>query len=255
MPDSNSLTVMVGIDLSDPPFFPQPLIRKLSALDVFLLGWEEVPEQTSSEQARSQFEDEAESALQSVVSSFEEEGVEPRSRLSFTSDRFDAIKKTAAKEKCDAILVPRPSMEITRILLSLRGLDNVDRIARVTGRLIDGEGTVHLLHVVEGGEDPKEIEDTLLKEATERLALEGIDEERIERRSVAGLSPADAVNQAAGRGDLVVIGESDPSFGGGLFSSRSERIARETPAPVLIVKYAHDEGQMDPATRAAGNQA
>lgn len=255
MTDSSPITVLVGVDLSDPPFLPQPLMRKLSELDILLLGWEEVPDQTSTDQAQQQFEEEAEGALKSVASSFEEEGAEVRSRLVFTSDRFEAIERAAAEEKCDAILIPRPSMEIGRVLLSLRGLSNADRIAQVTARLIEDETTVQLLHAAEGSEEPEEVEETLLKEATELLALEGIDEGKVERRSVSGLSPAEAVNQSAGRGDLVVIGESETSLGNRLFSSRSEKIARETPAPVLIVKYVYDERRTDPATRASGEQA
>lgn len=254
MTDSVPTTVLVGVDLSDPPFLPQPLLRKLSTLDILLLGWQEVPDQTSTDQAREEYGEEAEGALESVASSFEEEGVEPRSRLVFTSDRFTAIERAAAKETCDAILIPRPSMEIRRILLSLRGLSNAERIAQVTARLVGDETTVQLLHAAEGSEEPEEVEQTLLRDATELLALEGIDEDRIGRRSVTASSPAEAVNQAAERDDLVVIGESEPSMGGSLLSSRSEKIAREAPAPVLIVKYAYDERRTDPATRVAGRE-
>lgn len=252
MTDSIPATILVGVDLQDPPFFPQPLLRKLSGFDVFLLGWEEVPDQTASEQARQTFEEEARGALKSVQASFEEEGIQARSQVAFTSDRFEAIERTAAEEKCDAILIPRPSMEITRILLSLRGIENAERIARVTSRLAGEETDVQLLHAAESGETPEDVEENLLKAAAGLLAKEGIDERQIHRRSVADRSPAEAVGEEAGRKDLVVIGESEPSSGGVLFSSRSEKIAREAPAPVLIVKYAYDDRRTDPATRVAG---
>ncbi len=252
MNDSERETILVSVDLSAPPVLSQPLLRQLVSLDVFLLGWQEGPDQTSLEQAEQEYEEEAREALQGVATSFEEEGVEVRSQLVFTHDRFDAIERVAVEEECDAVLIPRPSTQITRLLLSLRGMVNADRMARIAGRLAGKKATVTVLHVAEGSEEPADADKTLLEEAARLLVHEGISEDRIDRCSVRDGAPAEAVNERAQQGDLVMIGESAPSSGGALLSSRSERIAREAPAPVLIVKHVHDEHQADPATRAAG---
>lgn len=74
MIDSSPATVLVGVDLWD-PLFPHLLLRMLSAFDGILLGGE-VPDQTASEQARQEFEEEARGALESVQASFEEEGIQ-----------------------------------------------------------------------------------------------------------------------------------------------------------------------------------
>lgn len=254
MDESEPEALLVGVDVSDPPDFPESLLQQLSSFDILLLGWKEIPEETSTEQARQQFEDETRDALASVAASFEENGAQVDTRLAFPSDRFTAIERAVAKEDFDAVLIPHPLAEITRLLLSLRGLVNADRMTRMAGHLTEAETDVTLLHVAEGSEEPKDAEKTLLAEVARQLVDEGIDERRIQRISETGQSPAEAVNETAQRGDLVMIGESKPSSGSGLFSRRSERIAREAPAPVLIVKHAHDERRTDPAAHAADRQ-
>lgn len=277
MTDSSLFTVLVAADLSNPPFLSRPLLRRFSALDVLLLGWMEVPDQTSTEQARRRLGEEAWETLRSVAGAFEVEGVVARPRLVFTRDRYETIERVSAQEGCDGVLIPRPSPEITRLLLPLRGTANADGIARAAACLAWQEGSlskqgldedelaVTLLHVAEEKERSNAIGTsatgasttgaTLLKEAGDFLAREGIDVSRMDLRLHTGLSPAEAIGRKARRGDLVLIGESAPSIRNAFLGSRTEKIVRETTAPVLVVKQKGETRLKAPAIRAVGSQA
>lgn len=121
MTDSSSFTVLVGVDLTDPPSLSASLLRHLTAFDVLLLGWIEVPFQTSTEQAKLEFEEEAQEVLSNLVRPFDVVGTPVKARLVYTHDRFETIERASVEEECDGILIPRSSPEISCLLSPLRG--------------------------------------------------------------------------------------------------------------------------------------
>lgn len=259
--DTKSATVLVGVDLSDPSFLARPLLRQLAAFRVVLLGWEEVPIQTSLEQAQLELAEKSQSALDSLSASFEEVGATVQSRFVFTHNRFETIERICAEEECDAVLVPRPTTEITRILLPLRGFANMNRVGRVTGTLVRQEKlpmgqelTVTLLHVAEEKREPGTEKVGFFGMGTSHLARRGVDVNRIDFCSPSDRSPVDAVARKACHDDLLVIGESTPSISGAFLGTRSERIVQKTAPPVLVVKHDKNACRKSPATRIVGGQ-
>ncbi len=239
MMDSSSApsSILVDVELPEPAPLPAELIRVLSSLRVVLLGWFSVPEQTSPAQARDQFGDEAEATLDEAARGFEEAGADVTTRLVFTGDEFDTLTRISTEEDCDAVLTPGPIEQLQRVLVPLRGIQNIRGIAPFVADLCrDGTAEVTLLHILEGEETVASSRESVLEPAAEMMSEHGIDVRHFDLESVAAADPADTIVEWAGRYDLAVLGETEPSVQEILFGTVPERIVNTTDVPVIIVR-------------------
>ncbi|MCS4195621.1 nucleotide-binding universal stress UspA family protein [Salinibacter ruber] len=179
-------SILVDVELTEPESLAPALIDALSPLRVVLLGWFSVPEQTSPAQARDQFGAEAEDTLGAAARQFEEAGAEVTTRLVFTGDELDTISRVSVEESCDAVLIPGPVEQLRRVLVPLRGIQNVREIARFVADLCqDGTARVTLLHILEGDETTAASREDVLEPAAERMRSAGIEAGLLELNSVA----------------------------------------------------------------------
>lgn len=110
--DNPTVTFLVSLELPDPEPVAPRLARGLADFKVILLGFFEVPDQTTPEQAREQFEGEAESVLDAAAAeAFEAGATVVKQRLVFTADVLETLERVAAEEGCDAVLIPVPSSD------------------------------------------------------------------------------------------------------------------------------------------------
>ncbi len=234
-------SILVDVELPAPTPLPEELVAALAPLRVVLVGWYPVPEQTTPAQARDQFEEEAQSALDVVARRFEAAGAEAvASRLVFTGDKFDTFTRISTEEACDAVLIPGPIEHLRRLLVPLRGLENARHILPFVADLVRGSsGTtdVTLLHVLEEGEVEGTAQKELLGPAVKQLAAHGVDTELVERRVLATDDPARSIVKVAGHYDLVVLGETQPSVRSILFGTVPERIVQAGNLPVVVVRH------------------
>ncbi|MCS4097054.1 universal stress protein [Salinibacter ruber] len=238
-------SILVDLELPEPAPLPSALVRVLSSLRVVLLGWFSVPEQTSPAQARDQFGAEAENMLDAAARRFEEAGAEVTTRLVFTGDELDTISRVSVEESCDAVLIPGPVEQLRRVLVPLRGIQNVREIAPFVADLCqDGTARVTLLHVLEGDETTAASREDVLEPAAERMRSAGIGAGLLELNSVAADSPADTIVEWAGEHDLVVLGETQPSVREVLFGTMPEQIVEAVNVPIIVVRHGEEAAEM-----------
>ncbi|WP_118831284.1 universal stress protein [Salinibacter ruber] len=245
-------SILVDVELPEPESLAPALIDALSPLRVVLLGWFSVPEQTTPAQARDQFGAEAEDTLGAAARQFEEAGAEVTTRLVFTGDELDTISRVSVEESCDAVLIPGPVEQLRRVLVPLRGIQNVREIAPFVADLCqDGTARVTLLHILEGDETTAASREDVLEPAAERMRSAGIGAGLLELNSVAADSPADTIVEWAGEHDLVVLGETQPSVREVLFGTMPEQIVEAVNVPIIVVRHGEEAAEMAERTTQA----
>ncbi len=236
MTDPHDHRVLVPIDVLGGEGVPSTVVDALASVPVVLLGYHVVPDQTAPDQARSRFERRVRAELEGFREAFEAAGRDVSTRLVFTHDRFRTFERVAVEADCDAVLLVNPAPVLERVLVAVRGEVNVDHIARLVSTVFaDTDLEATLFHVVADGEE-RAAGDALLEVAAETLASHGVDRDRVRTTVVVGDSPTGAILEAAADHDMIVAGESRPSFRRRILRDRAERIARRTVDPVLVIR-------------------
>ncbi|WP_440763805.1 universal stress protein [Natronorubrum sp. DTA7] len=206
------------------------LTRLLESVDVTVLGYHELPEQTPPDQARLQYEERATDALEDLVAQFRAAGGRADHRLVFTHDREQTIDRVAAETAANAYTIPGASGQIERVLVTLTGDVAVDRICSFVGDLISPREIGVTLFLATDDEVGGR---ALLEAAAETLSAREID---VETELAVDTPPFEALLEAGVDHDAIVVGERAPSLRSLLFGEEAERIAVESVAPVLVVR-------------------
>ncbi|WP_340097759.1 universal stress protein [Salinibaculum salinum] len=230
-------TILVPLDASDPGEPSQALVNLLSPHQLVVLGYYPVPDQTATDQARSQFGEEATEAIEAIADRFAESGAGAKSVVVFTHNRSETIDNTAVEYEVDAVLTPGPVGDtLDRILVPLRGDDNLERILGFVAVLLrESDATVTMFNVTESDENDSRGE-LLVRGACDRLEDEGIDPERLTWRQETSSSAPDAITAAAEDYDLVIVGESEPSLTERILGDVTDRVIDQSSDPLLIVR-------------------
>lgn len=238
--------ILVDIELPDPEALSRPLVALMAPLEVVLVGWYAVPEQTSPEQAHDQFSDEARAALDEAAVAFRKAGAEVQTHLVFTGNELATIERISTEQDCDAILIPHPVERLEHLLVPLRGPQNAARIARFVSDLVqDGATDVTLLHVLEEGEEEHDVQ-RVLGRISDMMAEAGIQGSLIRLRIEVADDPSTAIIEAAQDYDAVVIGETEPSVREIIFGTVPERIVQKAAVPVMVVRHqSEQEGSVE----------
>jgi nucleotide-binding universal stress UspA family protein len=244
MPRPSSPTLLIDVELPEPEPMPPALLDLLSDVHVVLLGWYDVPEQTSPEQARDQFAGEAAEALARTARPFEEAGLDVRKRLVFTGSKFDTISRITREEDCDAVYLAGSLDALRRVLVPLRGTQNLGSIAAVVTNIARGGSLeVTLLHVLEDEEQEAHVHDAVFVPARATLAEHGTDPDAITARFVEADDPSQTIIDAAVDHDLIILGESEPTIREILFGTVPKAIARAADIPVVVVRHLREDVQ------------
>ncbi|WP_262177103.1 universal stress protein [Haloarcula laminariae] len=207
------------------------LVDLLGTVDVTVLGYHVLPEQTPPDQARLQYEDRATDALEDLSDAFRTAGGAADHRLVFTHDRQQSIDRIADEVDAKALAVPGITGDVERVLVSLSGDVAVDRILSFLTELVgDRDIGVTLLFAADTEDAAAERLDT----AAEQLRSSGID---VTTTSVVGTGPSAALIEEASSHDAIVMSERAPSFSSLIFGEESDRIAAASVGPVLVVRY------------------
>ncbi|MFC7097201.1 universal stress protein [Halobaculum marinum] len=204
------------------------LVDLLGTMDVTVMGYHVLPEQTPPDQARHQYSDRANEALADIAAEFRDAGGAADYRLVFTDDKHASVRRIADEVGARSYVIPGATGTIDRLLVSLSGDVAADRILEfVTDLVGDREIQVTLLRV--GGDEG----DTSLAAAQSQLAAAGIDAQTV---SATASNPLDAVVAAVPDHDAIVMGEHAPSLRSFLFGDITDRVAEESVGPVLVVR-------------------
>jgi len=230
----NAPNVLVPVAVLQGQALSEALVDRLSSVEVTLLGYHEIPEQTATEQAHDQFNEQMQHKLEEYVELFESHGGTVTPRTVFTHDAPETFKRIAIEADIGAILVPNPAPAVGRILVPIKGTVNLDPILTLTAAL-DGDAEIVLFHAAPS-EDKRADGEDLLSTAADQLRAAGVDAERLSQQVVVSETPIRAISDAATDTGLVVIGEKDPSVVDIIFGDAADRIAEASASPVLVVR-------------------
>lgn len=246
------------------------LISLLGAVDVTVLGYHVLPEQTPPDQARLQFEERATSALEDISQEFRAAGGAADHRLVFTHDREQTIQRVTGEVDADAFAVTGTTGDVDRILVSLTGDVDADRILSFVEALVGDRDIGVTLFLAAGAEmagdgaadaaasegaDPDAggaSDAARLEAAADRLRERGLD---VDTATAAEGSPFDALIDAVPGHDAVVMGERAPSFRSFVFGDESERVAAASVGPVLVVRDRPADDESDESAEDASPAA
>jgi nucleotide-binding universal stress UspA family protein len=227
----------VPVDASDPTEPLPGLVELLSPHRVIVLGYYPVPDQSSTDQLRDQFGEEATAAVEEIAETFAESGAGADSKVVFTHDRSDTIENVAAENDVDAVLTAGVvEGDLEHILVPLRGDQNLERIVAFVETLMRESHADATFLNVENTEDEASKGELLVRGACDRLEDDGINPKRLDWRQEEG-SPGDTIVSVAEGYDLLVVGETKPSLRDRLLGAVANRVIEDTPRPVLIVRH------------------
>lgn len=206
------------------------LMDLLGTMDVTVLGYHELPEQTTPDQARLQYEDRANEALADIAEEFRQAGGDADYRLVFTHDRTKTIERVADQDAARAYAITGATGTVDRLLVPLSGDVAHERILDFVAELVgDRDIGVTLLLVA----DDAAAGQASLDEAAEALGDNDIE---VATELAVGTPPFEALLAALPDHDAIVMGEQAPSLRSFLFGEETERVAAETVGPVLVVR-------------------
>ena len=221
--------VLVPVEVLEGKTVSPGLMSLLGTVDVTVLGYHVLPEQTPPDQARQQYEDRATDALMDLREEFETAGGAADHRLVFTHDREQTIRRIANEIDARAFAISGMTGDVDQLLVSLSGDVSTDRILGFVEELVNGREIGVTLFLA--GKDPDE---QRLDDAAERLRNTGID---VQTELAAGKSPFEGLMDAVPGHDAVVMGENAPSIRSLVFGNDPDRVASASVGPVLVVRY------------------
>jgi nucleotide-binding universal stress UspA family protein len=250
--------VLVPVELLEGETISPGLMALLGTVDVTVLGYHVLPEQTPPDQARLQFEDRATDALEDLTEGFRDAGGAADHRLVFTHDRERTLERVADETNARAIAITGVTGDVDRILVSLSDDVAVDRILVFVEEIVGGRDVDVTLCLVDAGNGDADVvgdvavddgvdadadaavddagtdSDARLAAAATRLRDAGID---VETTLATEYSPLDGLLEALPGHDAIVMGEDAPSLRSVVFGDDPERVASASLGPVLVVRY------------------
>jgi len=231
-----STAVLVPVAALQGESLSEAVLDLLSSVEVVLLGYHEVPDQTALEQARDQYGERLRRTLSAYTSLFEPDAAGVTTRTVFTHDVQDTIERIAIEEGTTAILLVNPAPVVDRVLVPIRGPVNLDQLTTTTAEVVDGTDSEVLLFHAARTEGDRESGEELLSTAADQLETAGVDPERIDTQVRITRSPLRAITTAADDAEFVIIGERKPSLADRIFGDVADRLAASTAGPVLVVR-------------------
>lgn len=222
--------VLVPVEVLEGKTVSPGLMALLGTVDVTVLGYHVLPEQTPPDQARLQYEDRAIEALNDLSEEFRTAGGAADHRLVFTHNRQKSINRIADETGSDAFAISGMTGDIDRLLVSLSGAVDTDRIVAFVSELIGDRDIGVTLFLATANE---EADDGRLETAAERLRSDGL-EIRTER--VVTDSVFEGLTEAASGHDAIVMGEKAPSLRSFVFGDEGDRVAAASVGPVVVVR-------------------
>lgn len=235
--------VLVTVDLSKPGWKDLTPFEMLSSMDVVLLGFHPIPDQTTPEQAEDQLGEEAQRRLDELEKRFDHAGISVVKRLVFSGDFKKTLDTLADEENCTAILTWNERMNFDRIGVFLRadqGRDNI--VNNLAAMMVNQDQEVELIHFIS---EDSEIDDaesrSILETERDYLVDRGCDEERISIRVDRVSDVDEALSETSNEYDAIVMGETKPSTASEVFGTRHELVQENAEGPVLVVRYPEED--------------
>lgn len=221
--------ILVPVEILDGKSVSPGLMNLLGTVDVTVLGYHVLPEQTPADQARFQYEERATDALEALCEEFETAGGGADHRLVFTHDREQTINRVADDIGARAFAISGMTGDVDQLLVSLSGDVATERILAFLKELI-GNREIGVTLFLAGDEgDGQRLED-----AATQLREAGLE---VRTELVTSNSPFEALMDAVPGHDAIIMGENAPSIRSLVFGDEADRVAAASVGPVLVVRY------------------
>lgn len=238
-------TILLPVSVLEGESIPEGVPELLSTAHVVLLGYNVVPDQTATDQARTQFEDQANRRLDDFTSILEDAGATVETRLVFTHDGQKTIDRVSAEHDCLAVLIPNATRPIEGVLVAVHGIVGIDRFTQlVSGLFASREINITLYHVADEDASDEDVE-TLLNGIVTQLTEAGVSADLIDTHIARGGSSKEMIIEAAEDHDTVVMGESDTSVMTMLFGMSADQVAAEFLGPVFVIQHEELDDHME----------
>jgi nucleotide-binding universal stress UspA family protein len=221
--------VLVPVEVLEGKTVSPGLMNLLGTVDVTVLGYHVLPEQTPPDQARLQFEDRATDALEDLRQEFQAAGGDADHRLVFTHEREQTISRIADEVGAGAFAISGMTGTVERLLVALSGDVAVDRILSFLTELV-GDRDIGVTLFLAGDSDAAS---ERLDAAAEQLDAAGLD---VRTAQATNSPPLEALVDAAVGHDAIVMGEKAPSLSSLVFGDEADRVAAASVGPVLVVR-------------------
>lgn len=231
--------ILVPVEMPDPTPLPAALINAFRDLELMILGYNIVPEQTSPEQSREEFEEEATEDLEQIINDMKARDIDVEQELIFTPNLAKSVTQYIEDKSCNAILTAQPIEEVKRLLVPLYSKKQITpRLATVLYDLVQSNRLPVSITLLTSGEKESEQHEDVLQlreEAISQLNRVGIDDEQIRINKAKVPDIAKAVQKLSGEDDVIILAEADPSKRGSLLDTVHDEIQDAVSCPVLVV--------------------
>jgi len=207
-----------------------------------LLGVYGITDQVSPDQARDQFEEEAESTLKTLADRFRQANLDIETALVFAVDLKEALNRVADKMNCHAVLTWNDELVFSKVAVFHRGEAEMNRMMEYVARIMAEQSQdVDLIHLCEDGLDDREVtrRRNLLGQQRGLLVEKGLEQGRVNIILEKVPDIDEALADKASKYEAIVMGETAPSVKSRLFGTRHELVIEHAGGAVLIVRAAH----------------
>ncbi len=231
--------ILVPVELPNPNPLPKALLEVFNKFELLLMGYRIVPEQTSPEQSRGEFAEEAERELDQIVKDAEQWAGNIEKDIVFTPDFAHSVDRYVTENHCHSILTAAPISSVERLLLPVYAKSQVNRnLATILYDLTQTSNLPVSLVILTSGERESEEQsniDELRDFAVEQLKQVGLQEDQIRSSRAEVADIANAVAQLSDEDDVVILPEASTTDRNKFFNTLHEDIQEAVECPVLVV--------------------
>ncbi len=200
-----------------------------------MLGYQELPEQTSPEQFKEESGEKMSEKLKHFTSQLEEYDIDVESEVNYTPDISKSLDRYIQEQHSHVLLIPGEIDSLKRLLVPIYNPDQINkRMATILRNLAYSSRLPITIVIIETENNNMDAE-TIRRLATEQLTMAGLKENQLRITKVEIPSLVKVVSQIAGDEDLLVLIESESDEKKTFFKSSTDKIQNAVNCPTLIV--------------------
>jgi len=242
-PELRTPRILLPVSLPQEQSISIGILKGFTHLEIFLLGYKEIPEQMSPRQIEEKEGEKTRAQLEKVKTELEEESFDVKTELVFTSEVSQAIDNTILEYDCQALLVDKPIDKLSRLLIPIYDTNQLSkRLATVTYELSRSSNLAATLMFLGGDEDDKNEEGKentditgMKRKARSVLKSAGIKDHQIESSTVPKGNISQAVKEKSTSEDLIILVEASASERQSFLNTIRNEISDKVEGPLLVV--------------------
>lgn len=252
-PELRNPRILLPVSLPQKESIPSGILKRFTGLEVLLLGYKELPEQTSSEQFEEEEGEEYREQLEKVKKELEDENFNIKTELIFTPNISQAIDNVIIENDCQALLIVKPINELNRLLIPVYDINQISkRFATVIFELTNSGNLPATLLFLESSENKEDSEKKEKKDisamksgALSQLNRAGLGDDQIRTSTVQVQSISEAVKDESKSDDLVILVEANAKERKSFINNIRSEISDKTDVPLLVVLAKSEEGEKE----------